>query len=112
MVKANADGRDVYLALLDWRNTPTEGIGSSTAQRLFGHRTRTLLPTFSQLLEPETVRGVPNKLAGRQRKQAAYYNKGARNLPWLSEGDHVYMAPAPGQSKWKSASVIKYLGSR
>ena len=112
MVKANADGRDVYLALLDWRNTPTEGIGNSPAQRLFGRRTRTLLPTSSQLLEPETVRGVPNKLAGRQRKQAAYYNKGARNLPWLSEGDHVYMAPAPGQSKWKSASVIKYLGNR
>ena len=25
-----------YQALLDWRNTPTEGIGTSPAQRLFG----------------------------------------------------------------------------
>ena len=112
MIKAEADGRDVYLALLDWRNTPTEGIGSSPAQRLFGRRTRTLLPTSEQLLKPETVRGIPSKLAGRQQRQSAYYNKGAKNLPWLRTGDRVYMAPAPGQNKWRPASVIRYLGNR
>ena len=112
MIKAEADGRDVYLALLDWRNTPTEGIGSSPAQRLFGRRTRTLLPTSSRLLKPETARGIPNKLVGRQQKQAAYYDKEAKNLPRLTVGEHVYMAPAPGQMKWKSAVVTKYLGNR
>ena len=43
MKKAKADGQDPLLALLDWRNTPTEGIGTSPAQRLMGRRTRTLL---------------------------------------------------------------------
>ena len=112
MIKAEADGRDVYLALLDWRNTPTEDIGSSPAQRLFGRRTRTLLPSSNQLLKPDAIRGVANKLAGRQQKQAVYYNNGAKDLPVLREGDYVYMPPAPGQSKWKSASVIKCLGHR
>ena len=31
---------DPYLALLEWRNTPTIGIGSSPAQRLLSRRTR------------------------------------------------------------------------
>lgn len=34
--KAKANGQDPLLALLDWRNTPTEGIGTSPAQRLIG----------------------------------------------------------------------------
>ena len=69
MLKAQDDGRDPYLALLDWRNTPTEGIGSSPAQRLFGRRTKTLLPTTARLLRPETVRGVPSKLIERQQNR-------------------------------------------
>ena len=112
MIKAEADGRDAYLALLDWRNTPTESIGSSPAQRLFGRRTRTLLPTTKSLLKPKTVRDVPSRLADRQQKQAVYYNRGAKDLPMLSEGEHVYMAPAPGRNQWRAATVSKYLGNR
>ena len=44
MKKAKADGQDPLLALLDWRNTPTEGITTSLAQRLMGRRTRNLAP--------------------------------------------------------------------
>ena len=46
MKKAKQAGTDVYLPLLDWINTP-EGMSSSPAQRMFGRRTRTLLPTTS-----------------------------------------------------------------
>ena len=53
MKKAKQAGTDVYLSLLDWRNTPSEGISSSPAQRMFGRRTRTLLPTTSSLLKPK-----------------------------------------------------------
>ena len=35
-----------YLGLLNWINTPTEGLGSSPVQRGFGRRTKTLLPTL------------------------------------------------------------------
>ena len=41
LLRKNADSNgDVYQALLAWRNTPTEGMGSSPAQRFFGRRTR------------------------------------------------------------------------
>ena len=50
--KANKDGRDPWLAILDHRNTPSEGMKSSPAQRLMSRRTRTLLPTSEKLLKP------------------------------------------------------------
>ena len=36
MMKAVESEQDPHLVLLDWRNTPTEGLGSSPAQCLFG----------------------------------------------------------------------------
>ena len=60
--KSNAARSDIHLALLDWRNTPLE---SSPAQRMFGRRTRTLIPTTSELLKPKIVDDVPGKLLKR-----------------------------------------------
>lgn len=45
----------MYLALLDYQNTPTQGIESSPGQRLMSRRTKTLLPTTAKLLEPRVV---------------------------------------------------------
>ena len=53
MKKAIEAKSDIYLALLDFRNTPTGKIHSSPAQRLFGHRTKTQLPMSKKLLIPE-----------------------------------------------------------
>jgi len=51
------------LALLDWRNTPTEGIGTSLEQHLLGHRT--LLPIAESLLKPHYDTGGDTRaLAG------------------------------------------------
>ena len=68
--KAAKAEQDPYLALLDWRNTPTETLISSPVQRLFGRRTKTLLPTSNRLL-----------------KQSLQYNKGAKELEELHPGD-------------------------
>ena len=56
--KGIKDSRDPWLALLDYRNTPTEGMRSSPAQRLLSRGTRTLLPTATSLLHPKVVEGV------------------------------------------------------
>lgn len=50
MLEALVAGSDPYLGFLDFRNTPTEGLGRSPAQHLFGRRTKTLLPTAGRLL--------------------------------------------------------------
>ena len=89
MKKAKESGQDFYLSLLAWRNTPTEGMGSSPAQRLFSRRTKTSLPTASRLLEPEPVKQVRDKLYERKEIQAKYFNKGSKELPSLQEGEIV-----------------------
>ena len=91
--KARESGQDFYLSLLAWRTTPTEGMGSSPAQRLFSRRTKTSLPTASRLLEPEPVKQVRDKLYERKEIQAKYFNKGSKELPSLQEGEFVQMKP-------------------
>ena len=54
LMKAKEDKKDPLLAILDWRNTPSEGFSTSPAQRLMGRRTRTLLPTADKLLRPNS----------------------------------------------------------
>ena len=46
-------GESEFQALLDWQNMPSEGIGTSPAQHLFGRRCKTLLPMARSLLQPQ-----------------------------------------------------------
>ena len=56
-----------FEALLDWRNTPPEGMDTSLAQRLMGCRCRTLLPMSESLLQPSySLRGDLRALAERK----------------------------------------------
>lgn len=50
--KCKESGVSEFQAMLDWLNTPTEGMATSRAQRLMGRRCRTLLPTSESLLRP------------------------------------------------------------
>jgi hypothetical protein len=42
MQKVKHDQKDPYLAILDFRNTPTQGFNTSPAQRLMNRRTNTV----------------------------------------------------------------------
>ena len=89
--KCKKSQTDPYLALLEIRNTPTQGLGSSPA-RLLNRRTRTLLPVSSTLLEPRGEEYLNRDRIGLkdlQRKQAKHYNKTAKDLPVLEEGGMV-----------------------
>ena len=105
MKKARDAGSDPNLSPLDYRNTPAEGVGSSPSQRLFGHRTRTLLPSSSRLLVPETVPGVRHKLKERKAKQTYYYNRGAKELSKLEPGVVVRIKPDRDSKRWAKATV-------
>ncbi|KAK3107377.1 hypothetical protein FSP39_013142 [Pinctada imbricata] len=88
--KCAMDGKDPYLALLDLRNTPTQGIGYSPAQRMFGRRTKTLLPVAEHLLKPRYAVRTQEKLYEWKERQTQYYNRGAKELKALSEGDEPF----------------------
>jgi hypothetical protein len=105
--KAISSGNDFYLSLLDWRNTPTEGLDSSPAQRLLGRQTRTSLPTTTQLLKPKAPKNVRANMITKKNKQRKYYNRGTKDLPPLKKGDIVRVDPLPTdkQKRWFKARV-------
>ena len=84
--KAVKSQRDPYLALLDRRNTPTEDLNSLPVQRLFGRRTKTLLPTSNQLLKPKISSNIDDKARLRKAMQTWYYNRGVTELEKLNPG--------------------------
>ncbi|XP_035212387.1 uncharacterized protein K02A2.6-like, partial [Stegodyphus dumicola] len=84
--KAQADHVDPYLALLAHRNTPTNEMLGSPAQRLMSRRTRTILPTSEELLKP----------------QKSYYDRHTKTLPSLNKGDCVRVYQ---DNRWKPAVV-------
>ena len=108
MEKALAVGAEPYLGFLDLQNTPNEGLDTSPVQRLFGHRTKTLLPTSSRLLAMRKDNSsTEQKLNDRKRKQMFYYNKASKSLKPLKKGDIVFVRPARRSKEWKRATVNK-----
>lgn len=110
--KAAESNSDPYLALLDWRNTPTEGLQSSPAQRLLGRRTRTLLPLSDKLLKPLSVPQVTEQLKARKRRQKKYYDRGTKELRGLNAGEPVYVLLNKEHSTWTPATIIQQVGIR
>lgn len=98
MKKSKKARTDPYLALLVYRNTPTQGLESSPVMRLMSRRTRTQLPTLPVLLEPVVDKNTYQKILENKEKQANQYNKGAKNLEELLTGDTVRLIP-PGRSE-------------
>lgn len=111
MRKAAMDERDPYLAILDHRNTPSQGLATSPAQRLLNRRTRTLLPTKDTLLEPE-LQNNEQGIRQNQYRQEKYYNRTAKNLNALRSGDKVRVQPLDPHGVWKPARVVRPVDNR
>lgn len=111
MLKAKAAGQDPYLALLDHRNTPSQGLETSPAQRLLSHHTKTLLPTKASLLQPEVIQAQQD-LENKQKRQRAYYDRSVRDLDALSPGDCVRVQLLEPHTVWRSGRVRKPINAR
>jgi len=93
MLKTLEAGSDPYLGFRDFCNTPTEGLGTSPAQRLFGRRTKTLLPTAGRLLTQPEFDTTSQLLHAQKNKQAFYYNNGTKEHQPLEPGTTVCIHP-------------------
>ena len=112
--RAKESKTDVYLAILDHRNTPKQSTRNSPAQSLMNRRTKTLLPTTASLLVPKLTYGQHASLQNSKRRQAWYHDRHARDLQPLREGVVVRMKPFQkhGTHEWKQAVVSKRLDER
>ena len=78
--KSATSKSDPYLALSAHRNTPQEGFGTSPAhdQRLLRRRTKTNLPTSSNLLRPNVAKDTLQQGKLRKLKEKYYYERSAK----------------------------------
>ena len=110
--KCKASGQSEYLALLDWRNTPTEGVGTSPAQRLFGRRCKTLLPVSGSLLQPRhSTEEETRAIMGMKRRQLHFYNNHTKPLQPITTGQSVRMR-LPGNTTWTAGTCVGEAGPR
>ena len=109
--KCKVTGQSEFLTLLDWRNTPSEGIGVSPAQRLLGRRCQTLMPTTATLLQPRfPIDGDKEALLDQKRRQKSYFDRSAKSLPSLETDDTVQIR-LPGK-EWSQGVCVKVHGCR
>ena len=111
MRKCQASNQDFFLGLLNLRNTPTEGLETSPAQRLINRRTKTLVPSIISRLKWENVNS--KKEASSKEHNRTKENSQGKTYAHLRTGDNVRIQPlVPGNREWKEATVTKQLTNR
>jgi len=111
MTKALENKADPFLALLDWRNTPSEQLKQSPVQLLFGRRTRTKLPAAQCLLRTPDTEAARDALAAAKHKQASYYNRGTKEKPTLAIGQTVRFKRSDN-ADWEKGAIKEILPYR
>uniref|UniRef100_A0A673G6N8 Integrase catalytic domain-containing protein n=1 Tax=Sinocyclocheilus rhinocerous TaxID=307959 RepID=A0A673G6N8_9TELE len=97
------------LALLSYRDTPTEPTRESPAKLLMGRKLRTTVPTFKQNLKrrfPNIIKVKLNDARAKGANERAYNRRySARPLPSLQKGDKVRVK-TDAEKQWKTTGVI------
>ena len=103
LTKADAEGRDPYIAMLEYRNTPISGLRYAPAQLAMSRLLRSKLPTSRSVLQPRVVNAKPD-LQERQQRMKRDYDRGATSLKPLTSGDVVRV-----QRKWGwDPAIVQY----
>ena len=97
MRKSRKARTDPYLALLEYRNAPSQGLGTSPPQQLMSRRTRAQLLIIPQLLTSVVQPGTYQQLLANKERRVLAYNRGCKDLGALRNGDTVRLV-WPGNS--------------
>ena len=102
---------DPYLALLEVRNTPTQGMSTAPVQRLLGRETRSIFPQVQwKDLRNQTI--LQEKQAKKIVMQTQY-NTSAKDLPTLVEGTPVLNKDFTSRkNNWQRGTIVDCLSER
>ena len=110
--KANDTKRSEQLALLEWNNTISEGEQVSPSEKLFGRKTRTMLPIVKKLLLPREDRKEEIlDMKKRKEKQIYYYDKSTRNYERIKTNENVHVK-LNGDKTWSKGRMKEEISDR
>ena len=113
MKKAKASGNAPWMGLLAHRNTPSQDMDTSPAQRLFGRRTKTTFSAMEELLRPvNNHSSTVVQLAHRKSRQADMYDHSAKHLTSLQPQQAVWIVPERRGVPWTKGEVLQECGYR
>lgn len=113
--KSLEEGKDMFEALLQYRNTPLKFINYSPAQLLMSRTCKTKVPISADILKPTLCHNVSDKLKYRLDRNESYFNKNAKPLPDIDPGqnvtvfNHITKNWDPGQILRKHESPRSYI---
>lgn len=103
--KSIEDGKDIFISLLHYRNTPLKYVNHSPSQLLMSRRCKTQVPVCAELLQPTLCKNVKEGLCKRQAHNESYFNKTATDLKELQPNDNVTVFNHINQ-RWESGKII------
>lgn len=112
MQKAVDDNLDVYKALLEFRNTPSESSNLSPVEIMLNRQTRSVLPVANSKLNNAYQGKARQALIQSKYKQAFYYNRTARQRQQFSTGDNVRIKDRPTDKHWRRGVITNCLPHR
>ena len=105
MMKRSKGEEDLFIALLEYRNTPTKGLSLSPSQLLFNRRVRTKLPVSDKLLKPKIGEGIHDCLIAKSLSNKKYYDRTAKERAGFERGQKVFVQNN-ATKQWKPAIVL------
>lgn len=108
--KAITDNHDIYLTLLELRNTPIGFNQPTPAEIIFGRKIRATIPIKKDRLQPKyDITKIDNFLKKNAEKQCLNYNKTAHEKDLLKVNDNVRVRE---EGKWVKAKVKEVCNKR
>ena len=107
MLKKCDHSKDPYIALLNWRNKPQEGVDATPVQRLMGRQTGTLVPTNHRLLQPGDTDQHKIRELENQKMKIIKSQKDLKPLKPLKVNDPVRMQPINAQEEIRKPARVQ-----
>lgn len=105
LLKKTPNMADIWLSLLEYRNTPLKEINASPVELLMGRKTRTPVLAKIDLFRPQVIPNIKNNIENKNKSKKKYYDRNAKNKLNFEKGDKVWYQEKKGS--WVMATIME-----
>lgn len=98
---------NIQFCILEYNTTPVASLGMAPSELFFGRLIKGRLPMSAKLLVRNNIKEqeASHKIENKREVQKYYYDRNAKNLPQLCEGDNVIFKK--NSKDWVHGTIIK-----